>query len=173
MAEGAADGVVFVGFESVCERGGIINPLIEIEAVKTVDDIGDEIAVEVGVLLLAGVVNLLFHHGETEDPVPELHVAVAFVLHHVRSEATDVMHDLGPDGLSADHVLLHHGLDGLGRALLLERLRHAFAHAVVVDDRGGIGVVVLHGSYVHLLKGVSGSGVSFDFDIHGSLRFKV
>jgi hypothetical protein len=26
---------------------------------------------------------------------------------------------------------------------------------------------------VHLLKGVSGSGVSFDFDIHGSLRFKV
>lgn len=173
MAEGAADGVVFVGFESVCERGGIINLLIEIEAVEIVDDVSYEIAIEVGVLLLARVINFLFHHGETEDPVPKLHVAVAFVLHHVRSEATDVMHDLGPDGLSADHGLLHHGLDGLGRTLLFERLRLIFAHTVVVDDRRGIGVVVLYCPNVYLLKGVSSSGVAFDFDIHCSLGFKV
>ena len=164
--------MVFVGFKGESERSGIINLRIEIEAVEIVDNVGYEIAIEVGVLLFAWVINFLFHHRETENLVPKLHVAVAFVFQNVRSKATYVVHDLGADGRGVNHVLLHHGFDGLWRTLLLKRLRLILMQTIVVNDSRGIGIVVLHSPNVHLLKGVSCSRVAFDFDVHGGLRFK-
>ena len=165
LAQGAADRVVLVGFKGVCERGGVVEGVVETEVVEIVDDVGHEVAVEIGVLLFPGVIEVLLHFGEAEDAVPQLHEPVALVLHHMGPEATDITQYFGADGLGADVVLFQHVVDGVGPLFLFGRGLPFPTSTVMIDDSSGIGVVVPHSSDVNFLESVARSGIAFDVEL--------
>ena len=90
--------------------------------------------------------------------MPEGLVAVLPVLSNILFEVAYIVEYLG---LSLKDVELLLGFIGCWSGLLAVAI-------VVIDNCGGVGVVVLHIAYLDFLERVASTGIAFYFDIHNA-----
>ena len=89
--------MVFVAFKMLCQGGGIVLAE-ETMFAQLMEDVGNEVAVEVGALLLAGAIDYGIYLGDGEDVGPEILEAGAVFFCEQRAHAADIAQNLVMNG---------------------------------------------------------------------------
>ena len=102
VAQGVLHGVLFVLLKGFGEGGSIIVLLIDhtvdLPIAEEIENVGHQVAVEIGAFLLARLVNHDFHLTEVKDVFPNLHVVALGLVGEQRTYSAHVVEDFGADG---------------------------------------------------------------------------
>ena len=89
--------MVFVAFKMLCQGGGIVLAE-ETMFAQLMEDVGNEVAVEVGALLLAGAIDYGIYLGDGEDVGPEILEAGAVLFCEQGAHAANILENLVMNG---------------------------------------------------------------------------
>ena len=131
--------MVFVAFKTLGKGGGVVGGEYSIFT-HYIYYVGNEVAVEGGVLLLAWLIYYGFYLWQREDVAPYTLIAVVPVVCYMTLYSHHIFHYLS---LALFTLCLLHCLIWSGSRLWLVTI-------IMVDDGGGVGVVVLHSAYMYL-----------------------
>ncbi len=155
--------MVFVAFEMLGEQGGIIVGIYPIGGIsccaEVVDDVGYEVAIEIGALLFTRVVDLVVEDGEVEDAFPELFVVAAPSYGNLCAEAADIEEDLVAEDTELTGISGCRTMVGTIGGAIGGRLPAHARTIIIINNGGGVGIVVLHGAYLD--KGVVLAWIAF------------
>ncbi len=155
--------MVLVALEGVGHLGCVIGALEVASVAEIMDDIGYEVAIVIGALLLSGGIDGLLDDVEIEDLLPTFPVAALILVLEEYAQSIDIVEYLATDLLVVAVIGSVLGLGG-GRAPTA-----LLARTIIIYYGGGVRVVVLYVSDMDVLKGVTGARIAFDLDFHGIL----
>ena len=151
-----------VAFKSNGKDGGI-SVGIKTSITHYIYYISHKVAIEQRVLLLARTKHKVFYLWDIEYRTPCGLIAILPLIGNIPLYAQYIFHYLSLELLA---LRLLDCLVRNGSRLWLVAI-------VIVDDGGGIGIVVLHSAYMYLLKRVARTRVTFDIDVNIAFFFRL